>query len=184
MYPGPSLASVEVAEISSRLEGEFRPGHFRGVATVVAKLFNIVQADRAYFGEKDAQQLGVIQKMVADLNFPVAIVPVPTVREPDGLAMSSRNQRLTPEDRKAAPLLYEALSEGKRLIRGGSRSAADVRKTALEILSHNAAIRIEYLEVVEATTFQPMDRIEGDVRIVTAAWLGEVRLIDNLEVEG
>ncbi len=184
MYPGQPLASVEVAGISSRLEGEFRPGHFRGVATVVAKLFNIVQADRAYFGEKDAQQLAVIQKMAEDLNFPVAIVPIPTVREPDGLAMSSRNQRLTPEDRKAAPLIYKALREGERLIRDGSRSAADVRKTALEILSHNAAIRIEYLEVVEPATFQPVEQIVGDVRIVTAAWLGEVRLIDNLAVEG
>ncbi|MGH9645867.1 MAG: pantoate--beta-alanine ligase, partial [Bryobacteraceae bacterium] len=104
MYPGDTLASVEVAELSSRLEGEFRPGHFRGVATVVAKLFNIIPADRAYFGEKDAQQLAIIQKMAADLNFPVAIVPVPTVREPDGLAMSSRNQRLTPEQRRIAPI--------------------------------------------------------------------------------
>jgi pantoate--beta-alanine ligase len=110
MYPGDlhqkmPLTSVDVAGISSRLEGEFRPGHFRGVATVVAKLFNIVAADRAYFGEKDAQQLAVIQKMAADLNFTVEIVPVPTVREPDGLAMSSRNQLLTPDERRIAPLL-------------------------------------------------------------------------------
>ena len=173
MYPGETLASVEVAGISSRLEGEFRPGHFRGVATVVAKLFNIVPADRAYFGEKDAQQLAVIQKMAADLNFPVTIVPVPTVREPDGLAMSSRNQRLTPEHRKIAPVLYQALC----LARSKGRQAA------LELLTKTPDIRIEYLEVVDPTTVQPIaqdDRITGGVRIVAAAWVGDVRLIDNL----
>ena len=116
--PGEPLTSVAVAGLSTRLEGEFRPGHFRGVATVVAKLFNIVPADRAYFGEKDAQQLAVIQKMAADLNFPVTIVPVPTVREPDGLAMSSRNQRLTPEQRQIAPVIYKALCEAERSIQG------------------------------------------------------------------
>src|SRR6185369_2098822 len=127
MYPTQLLASVAVAGISTRLEGEFRPGHFRGVATVVAKLFNIVPADRAYFGEKDAQQLAVIQKMVADLDFPVSIVPVATVRELDGLAMSSRNRRLTPEQRSIAPLLYQALCEAERLIQTSSYSASEVR---------------------------------------------------------
>jgi pantoate--beta-alanine ligase len=120
MYPDEILTSVEVAEVSSRLEGEFRPGHFRGVATVVAKLFNIIPADRAYFGEKDAQQLAVIQKMVTDLNFPVTIVPVPTVREPDGLAMSSRNQRLAPEDRPIAPgLVRGGAFNPQRFVLGG-----------------------------------------------------------------
>lgn len=123
MYPGKMMAAVEVAGISSRLEGEFRPGHFRGVATVVAKLFNIIPADRAYFGEKDAQQLAVIQKMAADLNFSVTIVPVPTVREPDGLAMSSRNQRLTLEHRKIAPVLYQALSLARSM---GRQAALDL----------------------------------------------------------
>jgi len=171
MYPGEPLAFIQVAGVSSRLEGEFRPGHFRGVATVVAKLFNIIPADRAYFGEKDAQQLAVIQKMAADLNFPVTIVPVPTMREPDGLAMSSRNQRLTPEQRKIAPVIYKALCEAKRSI-----------ETALEMLSATPEIRIEYLEVVDPTTFQPVEQITGDVRIVAAVWVGEVRLIDNLLV--
>lgn len=174
MYPAQLLTSVAVAGISTRLEGEFRPGHFRGVATVVAKLFNIVPADRAYFGEKDAQQLAVIQKMVADLNFPVSIVPVATVREPDGLAMSSRNRRLTPEDRRIAPVLYRALCEGQRHLHDAPRQAA------LRILSDVPEIRVEYLEVVDPATFQSVAKISGPVRIVAAVWLGGVRLIDNI----
>ena len=176
MYPGGlhqkmTLASVDVAGVSSRLEGEFRPGHFRGVATVVAKLFNIVPADRAYFGEKDAQQLAVIQKMVADLNFPVEIVSVPTVREPDGLAMSSRNQRLTPEQRKIAPVIYKALCEAERSI-----------QAALEMLSAVPEIQVEYFEAVDPQTFEPVEKMAGTVRIVTAVRLGDVRLIDNVLV--
>jgi pantoate--beta-alanine ligase len=171
MYPEEILTSVEVAGISSRLEGEFRPGHFRGVATVVAKLFNIVPADRAYFGEKDAQQLAVIRKMAADLNFPVEIVPVPTVREPDGLAMSSRNQRLTPDQRKIAPVVYKALCEAERSI-----------QAALEMLSAAPEIQVEYFEAVDPRTFEPVEKVAGPVRIVTAVWLGDVRLIDNLLV--
>ena len=184
MYPGEPLTSVAVEGISSRLEGEFRPGHFRGVATVVAKLFNIVPADRAYFGEKDAQQLAVIQKMAADLNFPVTIVPVPTVREPDGLAMSSRNRLLTPEDRRIAPALYRALCEAQGLVLAGPNSAAFIRQGAIDLLSRHPAIRIEYVEAVDPATFQPVDRITGDVRIVAAIWLGGVRLIDNVFVPG
>jgi pantoate--beta-alanine ligase len=171
MYAVGPLTAVEVAGLSSRLEGEFRPGHFRGVATVVAKLFNIIPADRAYFGEKDAQQLAVIQKMAADLNFPVEIVPVPTVREPDGLAMSSRNQRLTPDQRKIAPVIYKALCEAERSIH-----------TALAMLSAAPEIRVEYFEAVDPETFEPVKNMAGPVRIVTAVWLGQVRLIDNLLV--
>lgn len=183
MYPaGENLTTVAVAGLSTRLEGEFRPGHFRGVATVVAKLFHIIPADRAYFGEKDAQQLAVVQKMAADLNFPIAIVPVPTVRESDGLAMSSRNRRLTPEHRRIAPVLYKALSEGEASIRGGCREAVRVIGAARSILSGAPALRVEYLEVVDPATFQPVDNIPGDVRIVAAVWLGEVRLIDNVPV--
>jgi pantoate--beta-alanine ligase len=169
MYPGETLAFVEVAGVSSRLEGEFRPGHFRGVATVVAKLFNIVAPDRAYFGEKDAQQLAVIQKMVADLNIPVTIVPVPTVREPDGLAMSSRNQRLTPNQRKIAPVIYKALCEAEGSI-----------QAALEMLSAAPEIQVEYFEAVDPKTFEPVEKMARSVRIVTAVRLGDVRLIDNL----
>jgi len=182
MYPTQLLASVAVAGISTRLEGEFRPGHFRGVATVVAKLFNIVLADRAYFGEKDAQQLAVIQKMVADLDFPVSIVPVATVREPDGLAMSSRNRRLTPEQRSIAPLLYQALSEAASKVRIGSGSAGEVREGAIKILSQNPALRIEYLELVDPATFQPVDTLSRSVVVAAAVWLGQVRLIDNVKV--
>jgi len=182
MYPGENLASIEVAGISSRLEGEFRPGHFRGVATVVAKLFNIIPADRAYFGEKDAQQLAVIQKMAADLNFSVLIVPVRTVREPDGLAMSSRNQRLTPDQRQIAPVVYKALCEGEASIQGGCRDAAFAIRTALRVLSGTPELRVEYLERVDPATFQRVEQITGDVRIVAAVWVGEVRLIDNLLV--
>jgi pantoate--beta-alanine ligase len=181
MYPDQFLTSVAVAGISSRLEGEFRPGHFRGVATVVAKLFQIIPADRAYFGEKDAQQLAVIQKMVADLNIPIAIVPVATVREPDGVAMSSRNQRLTPDDRRIAPRLYQALCEAGRLIRSGSRSAAEVKRGALAILASSPEIRVEYLEIVDPT-FHVLETVTGEVRIAAAVWLGQVRLIDNLKV--
>jgi len=171
MYPGEVLTSVAVASISTRLEGEFRPGHFRGVATVVAKLFNIIPADRAYFGEKDAQQLAVICQMVVDLNFPVTIVPVPTVREPDGLAMSSRNQRLTPVQRKIAPVIYKALCEAERSI-----------QAALEMLSAAPEIQVEYFEAVDPKTFEPAEKMAGPVRIVTAVRLGDVRLIDNLLV--
>ena len=182
MYPTQLLASVAVAGISTRLEGEFRPGHFRGVATVVAKLFNIIQADRAYFGEKDAQQLAVIQKMVEDLDFPVQIVPVKTVREPDGLAMSSRNRRLTPEQRRIAPLLYQALCEAERLTQTSSYSASEVRDIAIKILTQNPVIRIEYLEVVDPATFQPVDTFSRGVIVAAAVWLGQVRLIDNVRL--
>ena len=182
MYPGEAFTSVAVAGLSTRLEGEFRPGHFRGVATVVAKLFHIIPADRAYFGEKDAQQLAVIQKMAVDLDFPVSIVPVPTVREPDGLAMSSRNLRLTAEQRRIAPLLYQSLCEAERLIRGGTLSVAEVKHAALAILSRNPEFRVQYLDVVDPGIFQPVEHITGATRIVAAAWLGETRLIDNVLV--
>jgi pantoate--beta-alanine ligase len=122
--------------------------------------------------------------MVADLNLPVTIVTVPTVREADGLAMSSRNQRLTPEDRRNAPALYQALCEAERLIRNGSRSAPEVRQGALTLLLRNPVIRIEYLEVVDSATFQPVEMVTGDVRIAAAVWLGDVRLIDNVFVRG
>jgi pantoate--beta-alanine ligase len=151
------------------------------VATVVAKLFNILPADRAYFGEKDCQQLAVIEKMAADLNFPIAIAPVSTVRESDGLAMSSRNRRLTPEQRSVAPLLYQALVEAAGLLRGGTRSTAEAKKSALAILTRAPEIRVEYFEIVDAT-FHPLETIAGEARITAAVWLGGVRLIDNVRV--
>jgi len=179
MYPDELLTAVEVGGLSSRLEGEFRPGHFKGVATVVAKLLNIVQADRAYFGEKDAQQLAVIQKMVADLNIPVTVVPVETVREEDGLALSSRNRLLLPEHRAVAPLLYQALSAARASVEAGATDPHEARNAALAVLAQAPAFRLDYLEVVDPAIFQPVHVISGEVRIVTAAWLGSVRLIDN-----
>lgn len=182
MYPGEMQTSVEVAGISDTLEGPFRPGHFKGVATVVAKLFNIVSADRAYFGEKDAQQLAVVQKMVEDLNFPVRIVPVPTVRESDGLALSSRNRLLSMEDRQVAPALYRALSIAREKLQSGA-APQDAKAAALELLAATPQFRVEYLEVADVATMQPVQSVKGSVRVLTAAWLGGVRLIDNIRID-
>jgi pantoate--beta-alanine ligase len=182
MYPQPPRTFVEVAGVSEYLCGKFRPGHFRGVATVVAKLFNIVAPHKAYFGEKDAQQLAVIERMVADLNMPIEIVPVPTVREPDGLALSSRNRRLTTEQRRVAGELYRALQIAADCIRKCCTSAAQVRSAALAHLQQHPEFRVEYLEVVDAD-MTPMETINGPVRIATAAWLGAVRLIDNVTID-
>ncbi|HEY3442799.1 MAG TPA: pantoate--beta-alanine ligase [Paludibaculum sp.] len=179
MYPETSETFVEVPLVARHLCGAFRPGHFRGVATVVAKLFNIIQPDTAYFGEKDAQQVAVIQQMVRDLNFPTRIVAVPTVRESDGLALSSRNQRLTEKQRRAAPTLYRALAEGRRIIAGGERDSARVKAAATSVLRAEPGLELEYLEIVDPL-MQPVAEISGDVRLVAAAWCGSTRLIDNL----
>ncbi len=181
MYPSPQLTFIEVASLSERLCGEFRPGHFRGVATVVGKLFNIVHPDRAYFGEKDAQQLAVVRRMVADLDFPVVIVPVATVREPDGLAMSSRNGRLDPQERRIAPTLYRALQAAERSIANGATSPEEIRSAALAVLQSQPAIRVEYLEVVDPERMQPVERVVGPVCVAAAVWIGSTRLIDNIE---
>jgi pantoate--beta-alanine ligase len=180
MYPQTGCTTVEVAKLSEGLCGAFRPGHFRGVATVVAKLFHIVQADRAYFGEKDAQQLAIITRMVEDLNIPIEIVPVVTVREPDGLALSSRNQRLSTEARRVAPLLYRALQAAEAEIHAGSVDPRKALDAARAVLDAEPAFQIEYLEAVDPATMQPVTRIGGPVRVVAAVWLGGVRLIDNL----
>jgi pantoate--beta-alanine ligase len=182
MYPRPQAAFVEVQGLQDRLCGPFRPGHFRGVATVVAKLFGILGPGKAYFGEKDAQQLAVVQRMVLDLNTPVEIVPVPTVREPDGLALSSRNRRLTPEERLVAPLVYQALQLASDAIRQGS-GPAEARETGLHLLRSDDRMRVEYFDVVDAATLQPVEQMAGPVRIAAAVWLGRTRLIDNLLCE-
>jgi pantoate--beta-alanine ligase len=186
MYPAQQKTLVEVAGVSEHLCGAFRPGHFRGVATVVMKLFNIVQPDTAYFGEKDAQQLAVIRRMVADLNVPVRIVPVATVREADGLALSSRNERLTPEQRRVAPLLFRALDAARRKVAEGCLDAAAVKDAGMSVLRGEKQIREEYFEVVDAEEMQPVERISGRVCIAAAVWLGGTRLIDNVlsEVAG
>jgi pantoate--beta-alanine ligase len=180
MYPRPQRTFVEVTEVSEGLCGQFRPGHFRGVATVVLKLLNLVQPDRAYFGEKDAQQLAVIRRMAADLNLPVTIVEVPTVREADGLALSSRNQHLSSEERQIAPLLNRALATARELISAGETDAASVKREALRALNEHAEVHVEYLEIVGPENMQPVEEIAGPVRVAGAIWIGKTRLIDNV----
>ncbi len=180
MYPGPMRTSVEVAVVSEGLCGAFRPGHFRGVATVVAKLLNIVQPDIAYFGEKDAQQFAVIRRMVADLNLPVVIRLVPTVREPDGLALSSRNQLLSPEERQVAIVLYQGLQAAAQAIARGERNAATLAKQVRAVFEKQPLIRLEYFEIVDPEEMQPVEKITGPVRIAGAIWVGTTRLIDNV----
>ncbi len=180
MYPRPQRAFVEVTEVSERLCGQFRPGHFRGVATVVLKLLNIVQPDRAYFGEKDAQQLAVIRRMTADLNVPVTIVEVPTLRESDGLALSSRNQLLSPEEHRIAPVLSRALEKARDLISTGETRADGIKHESLRVLNEHPEIRVEYLEIVCPEDMQPVEEITGLVRVAGAIWIGKIRLIDNI----
>jgi pantoate--beta-alanine ligase len=181
MYPVPPQTFVEVTGISDRLCGAFRPGHFRGVATVVAKLFHIVQPDIAYFGEKDAQQLAIIRKMVNDLNLPLEIAAIPTVREPDGLALSSRNEGLSAQERRIAPLLFQALQAARRELESG-KSTADALSTGLALLRQDSQMRVEYFEIVNEE-MQPLTRLDGPARILAAVWLGGTRLIDNVPVE-
>jgi pantoate--beta-alanine ligase len=179
MYPRPQQSFVEVQGVTEFLCGQFRPGHFRGVATVVLKLFQIVQPDVAYFGEKDAQQLAVIRRMVSDLNVPLRIVEVATVREHDGLALSSRNRLLSGEERRLAPALYQVLRQAQDRIAAGACDAAAVRREAVAALDERR-IRVEYLEIVDPESMQPLERIDAPVRVAAAIWLGVTRLIDNL----
>ncbi|HME98526.1 MAG TPA: pantoate--beta-alanine ligase [Terriglobia bacterium] len=180
MYSMPQLTSVDVGRLSEHLCAKFRPGHFRAVATVVMKLLNIVQPQRAYFGEKDLQQLTIIRRMAADLNVNVTIVGVPIVRETDGLALSSRNKYLNVEERKAAPVLYRALQEASSRVRSGEKDASRVREAALAVLANFPLIRVEYLEIVDPDELQPIATIGGPVRIAGAIWVGATRLIDNV----
>jgi pantoate--beta-alanine ligase len=179
MYPAPVETAVDVPALTQHLCGAFRPGHFRGVATVVAKLFNIVQPDVACFGEKDAQQLAIIRQMAGDLNFPLEIVSVETVREADGLALSSRNKRLSMQEREIAPVLFRALSAGQQWAASGERSAAAIKRAVLERLEAQPEFRVEYLEVVDSR-MQPAVSLSEDTRIAAAVWLGSTRLIDNV----
>jgi len=180
MYPVEQRTFVEVTRLGDHLCGPFRPGHFRGVTTVVAKLFGIVQPNRAWFGEKDYQQLCIIRKMVQDLNLPVEIVPVPIYREKDGLALSSRNAYLDSEDRSVAPVLFRALTTARGMIETGERKAAVVKEWAKRVLTQQERVRPEYFEIVDPIELQPVDEIAGEVRIAGAIWVGKTRLIDNL----
>jgi pantoate--beta-alanine ligase len=181
MYPaGPPEVRVDPGPLGERLEGASRPGHFGGVATVVAKLLHAVGPARAYFGEKDAQQVAVIRRMVRDLSFPVEIVLCPTVREPDGLAMSSRNRRLTPEQREAAGCLFLALSEAAELARSGERDAAKLVAAMAREVGATPLARLDYAAVVDAETFDDIHEMSRPARALVAARFGDVRLIDNL----
>lgn len=180
MYPAPLDCTVDVGRVAEHLCGRFRPGHFRGVATVVTKLFQIVQPDRAYFGEKDAQQLAVIRRLVEDLNIPVQIVGVPTVRDADGLALSSRNARLSAEQRRVAPVLFDALKLAAVQVAEGVTEAPKIREAAHALIDRQPAVRLEYLEIVEPREMQPVEQITGPVIAAGAIWLDGTRLIDNV----
>lgn len=184
LYPAEQAAFVDVPKLTEHLCGAFRPGHFRGVATVVLKLFQIVQPDRAYFGQKDAQQLAIVRRMVQDLNVPVDVVPVPTVRESDGLALSSRNKHLSTEQRQIAPVLSRVLFAAVEQIRRGERSATVIRDSALELLGRYPEIKPEYFELVDPQTLAPVEQVDGVVLIAGALWLGPTRLIDNVLYSG
>ena len=184
MYPEGTLrTTVTVTDLSAPLEGRARPTHFAGVATVVAKLFAIVGPCRAYFGEKDFQQLVVIRQMARDLSLPADVVGCPTVREVDGLALSSRNAYLTGDERAAAPVVHRALEAGRAAIEGGVREAAVVRSAMRELITAEPLADLDYAEVVDARTLQPVDPLVGDLRLLAAVRLGRARLIDNIGVQ-
>lgn len=180
LYPREQLAFAEVPALEPFLCGRYRPGHFRGVATVVLKLLNIVRPHRAYFGEKDAQQLAIMRRMVEDLNVPCSIVPVATVRERDGLAMSSRNVRLTPSERQIAPILYAALNTACALIDAGERCMSLVREKSIAPLLAQPALKLEYFEICDPDTLEPLGELRSSALIAGAMFLGDVRLIDNV----
>lgn len=179
MYPAYYSVYVDETEMSKYLCGARRPGHFRGVCTVVTKLFNIVRPTRAYFGQKDAQQFRILRRMVENLNMDVEMVEMPIVREPDGLAMSSRNVYLSDEERREAPRLYKSLLEAKRLIDGGERDVQKIKDAMQRVLNH-PLLKIDYIEVVDEKRLIPVDRIEGDVIVAIAVFFGKARLIDNV----
>ncbi len=182
MYPQGYRTYVEVEELSQVLCGRSRLGHFKGVATVVSKLLNIVSPDVLYLGQKDAQQTVILSKMVENLNFPVQVKVLPTVRERDGLAMSSRNSYLTEQQRKDAPILFQALSSAKTMILEGERNSQKITQSISQMISKNTNGRIDYIECVNARTLKPLKVSSGIVLIALAVWFGQTRLIDNLTV--
>ncbi|HAL44947.1 MAG: pantoate--beta-alanine ligase [Planctomycetes bacterium GWF2_42_9] len=183
MYPERNLTWVNVEKLSEPLCGKSRPTHFRGVATVCAKLFNIVQPDIAFFGQKDAQQVIIIKRMVADLNMPMRIAVCPIVREPDGLAMSSRNKYLNAAERKDAPLLYASLQEAQLLINGGECKSAFITEQMKKILNISKLAEIDYISIVNADTLEEIEEIKGKVLIALAVKMPSARLIDNIMLD-
>lgn len=180
MYPAGYDTHVEPGDLADRLEGPMRPGHFRGVATVVTKLLNATRADVAAFGQKDFQQLAIIRRMVRDLDLGVEVLGVPTVREPDGLALSSRNLLLTPDDRAAAAVIHRSLSAAETANQGGEEQARTLVELVRAGLEQEPRATVEYVELVDAETLKPVDHASTPSCLLTAAWFGEVRLIDNL----
>jgi pantoate--beta-alanine ligase len=180
MYPGGAATWVTVEGLSSKLDGRSRPGHFRGVTTVVAKLFHIVEPDAAFFGQKDAAQVAIIRRMVRDLNLAVKIVVCPIVREADGLAMSSRNAYLDPEQRKRALVLHRALIAVQGLAEAGERDTSKLLAAGREAVARESAVRLDYLEIVNPDTLDPVEHVSGRVLVAVAAYVGSTRLIDNV----
>lgn len=183
MYDDNFSSFVDMNTLTGGLCGKTRPIHFRGVCTVVAKLFNIVTPDRAYFGQKDAQQLAVIRHMVNDLSFGIEIVGCPIIREEDGLAKSSRNTYLSEDERKAALVLSRSLKEGRKLVEDGEKDAAKVKKTITDIIEKEPLAKIDYVEVVDWNTLEPVENIDGPILTAIAVYIGKTRLIDNFIIE-
>lgn len=182
MYPSGYQTWVTVEELTKPLEGAMRPGHFRGVTTVVSKLFNAVQPQRAYFGQKDAQQAAVIRQMTRDLSYPIEIVVCPTVREADGLAMSSRNTYLSPTERQAATVLYRALTAAQSAYQAGERNAERLRAIMLEVLQSEPLAQVQYVSCADYETLQELEEVRGKALLSMAVFIGKTRLIDNVVV--
>jgi pantoate--beta-alanine ligase len=180
MYPGRAVTFVNVEGLSERLDGQSRPGHFRGVTTVVSKLFHIIEPDRAFFGQKDAAQVAIVRRMVRDLNLPVEIVVCPIVREPDGLAMSSRNAYLDPQRRKQALALSRALRRVEELFRQGERDAAKLEVAGRQVVAEDPAVRLDYLAIVDLNSLEPVNPAAPGALVAVAAYVGNTRLIDNV----
>ena len=183
MYPAGFETFIDPGSIAHSMEGEFRPGHFQGVATVVIKLLQAVVPGRMYLGQKDYQQLAVLRHVVSDLNVAVSVIGIQTVRHDDGLAMSSRNVRLSPEHRHDAPVLYRALSTCRELFEKGERSTSTLRESVLHVLQTAPSCSVEYVSVVDAVTLQPAEQVTCDTVVCLAAYFGDVRLIDNVVLE-
>jgi pantoate--beta-alanine ligase len=183
MYPSHSLTSIDLKKITKNLCGRFRPGHFQGVATVVAKLLNIVRPHTLYLGQKDAQQCVVIRQMVRDLNFPVEVKIVPTIREAGGLALSSRNKYLNAQQHRQAAALYESLLLAKKRIRQGTRKASVIIKLIKSYITQKTSGKIQYVECVDADSLQTLQTLRGKILIALAVWFGKARLIDNIIVQ-
>ena len=182
MFPEEPLTFVNVFGVSEGLCGDRRPGHFRGVATVCAKFLSIAPADRAYFGQKDYQQLAVIRRLVQDQNFPIEIIGVPTVRDEDGLALSSRNRRLSPDERRAAPVIYRALRAVQAAALEGEQDAAKLIELARAEISAEPLARVEYIEIVDRDTIAPVTTVDTERRMAVSTWFGDISLIDNIAV--